>query len=129
MTMRNVLIVEDDICTQTVMTQLLQTIDSAIKADWATSAEKAKALLRMHHYDLTIADHTLNGEGTGLDLWRLCQDKYPSMPFFMISGLGIPEFFKLVGENQIMPAFLPKPFHVGECKQLLKCLLDSNASK
>lgn len=120
---RKVLVVEDDHCLKLVMTRVFNSIDQAIELDWTTSAEEARDALQGENYSLIVADFSLEGKSTGLDLWEICQEKYPDVPFVVISSMSVIEFYKLVGDNQISPPFLPKPFYIGECRQILKSLL------
>ncbi len=121
---QKVLVVEDDETLEIVMDRIFQSIDSSITYKWVITAEKAIAELQTAHYDLVVADFSLQGKGTGLDLWEFCQERFPEKPFVMISSLGIDQFFKLVGDYRISPLFLPKPFYTGECRQVVGHLLE-----
>ena len=122
----HVLIVEDDVCLKTILGRVLGSIDPNVSYTWATSAEDAKKILAEMKVSLIIADFALFGEETGLDLWKHCKELFPSLPFLMISGLGVERFLELVARDRITPPFLPKPFRVGECQQILKALLENN---
>ena len=118
-----ILVVEDDICLQTILERIFHAIDKSLKFDWVTSAEEAKLALKAEKYSLVIADHNLSGDLSGLDLWDICQAEYPGLSFILISSIGVQDFFKTVGPHRISPLFLPKPFYASECKQLLESLL------
>jgi DNA-binding NtrC family response regulator len=120
-----VLVVEDDVDLKVILERILLKIDPALKYEWVTTAEEAAVELRRDHYALVIADFTLEGKGTGIDLWELVQERYPHIPFMMMSALDVEMFFKLVGRNRTCPIFLPKPFYSGECRQVIESLLQS----
>lgn len=125
-----VLIVEDDIELSTVFDHVLRTIHPGIVSDWVTSVEQAISYLktkaaRLHRtpYDLILADIWLEGESTGLDLWKLVQEELPDLPIVVTSAMPIDRFFAKVGRGTISPPFLAKPFNPGDCRQLLEGLL------
>jgi response regulator of citrate/malate metabolism len=125
-----VLIVEDDLALTTVIDQVLYTIDPHIKCDWVTSAEQAAAKIKEmisessdHPYDLILADIFLEGNKSGLELWEFCRDQFPDMPIVLTSALPVDKFLNSIGENMICPPYLPKPFHLGECRQVLEGML------
>jgi DNA-binding NtrC family response regulator len=118
-----VLVVEDDLSLKTVMTRIFSSVRPDFEITWVPSAESALAKLSQQSYDLVFADVYLSGIMTGLDLWTYCYDRLPAMNFVLISNLGVNQFFDLVGRERIAPPFLPKPFYVGECKELVSSLL------
>lgn len=128
-----ILIVEDDLELKVVMDRVLDAIAPGAEVDWVTSTEEAMDLLRDRRfstgkrskpYDLLIADIFLEGESTGLDLYRLCQQELFDMPIMVTSGMSAEKFFQAVGPNMISPPFLQKPFLYGECAQMIQGVLD-----
>ncbi len=120
-----ILVVEDDICLSHIITRIFKSIEPQPEIHWVCSAEEADIKIKENdaNYSLIIADYTLNGDQTGIDLWNNCLKKYPKIPFMMISSLTISMFFDLIGPNKISPPFLPKPFYTGEFRQMIEALL------
>ena len=118
-----ILVVEDDLCQQTILTRIFHSIDVGLEVVWVTSAEEALRCLERDSFQLIFADCYLDGKSTGFDLWDFCRNEYPDTPVLLTSGMGVETFFKLVGSNQVAPAYIPKPFYAGECRQYLQSLL------
>jgi DNA-binding NtrC family response regulator len=126
MDMRNrVLIVEDDKSCETLLRQIIHSVDPEAKIDWVENAEAAALTLVQERtrgvpYNLVISDIFLSGKLTGFDLWRIYREFYPSPPVVLTSSLPIPNYLEaLDGETEI-PIFLPKPFFAQECKLIVK---------
>src|SRR5437868_3885833 len=117
----HILVVEDDICLSHIIERIFKSLDPSAELTWVYSAEEAYLKLdeNKSKYSLIVADYTLTGHETGLDLWDKCQTSHPNIPFVMVSSLTVDMFFKLVGTQKISPPFLPKPFYTGEFKQLV----------
>jgi len=126
---RKVLVLEDDLCLKTMLTRLLQMIDPNMEILWKTTGDQAIEDLNHHlksegnPYDLVIADISTPGERSGLDFWQLCRLRFPKMAFLFISSMPVDRFLKTLGSNMLCPPFLPKPFTVGECRQIVEGLL------
>jgi len=127
---RKVLIVEDDLEMCMVLDRVLTTTDQHVMVDWATSVDEAISRLQekaaqsiTRPYDLILADIFLEGQSTGIDLWKLCQEEFPDVPVVVTSSLPLEKFFALVGRGNIAPPFLAKPFQVGGCRQFLEGIL------
>jgi DNA-binding NtrC family response regulator len=126
---RRVLVVEDDHAYETILKRIVRAIDPAIRIDWVSSAEKAlqrigEVYSRGETYDLIVADIFLSGEKTGLDFWEICQKHMPNTPVVITSGLPANKFLSAVGQRNIAPPFLEKPFTAGECRQILEGFLN-----
>ncbi len=124
------LILEDDIELSTMMEQVLKKVAPNLWLDWATSAEEAMTRLEdvlasknENPYQLIIADIFLDGESTGIDFWRSCQEIVPGTPVLITSALSLDRFFATVGQESISPPYLQKPFTPIECKQVFESLL------
>ncbi len=124
--MNRVLIIEDDISLTNLMTTVLEEISPNIKIDWATSGEEAEAYLMReseihdtHPYDLVVADIFLEGEITGLDIWKLCDQKYPKTQILVTSSLPVERFVSCLKNEYSCPNYLPKPFTLSECKETI----------
>jgi DNA-binding NtrC family response regulator len=117
-----VLIVEDELCLKTVLTQILSKLDSGCEVIWVESVGSAKVALRMERFSLIISDYLLKGKKTGLDLWHECERRYPDTPFLMISGIDVPSFLRR-NKGARVPSFLPKPFYAEECRSMIRNLV------
>lgn len=124
-----VLIVEDDLDMVDIVEKILLSINPSTEVSWASSAEEAHFRLhsqKIHNwdspYDLIIADIFLEGEETGLDLFRRCQGLYPDIPFIATSSTSIDKFYSKYGFSKI-PLFLAKPVQYSEWKSILQDLL------
>lgn len=128
-TRRKVLILEDDLCLKTMLIRIFQAVDPDIEILWKTTGDEAIEDLNHHlkkegdPYDLVIADISTPGDKSGLDFWQLCRLRFPKMAFLFISAMPVDRFLKVLGSNVLCPPFLPKPFTVGECKQIVEGLL------
>jgi DNA-binding NtrC family response regulator len=125
---KKIFVVEDDHACETVLRRVIRSIDPQAKIDWLESAEDAFQLMTDEEnkgktYDLIIADIFLAGKSTGLDLWRACHELYPLTPMLLTSGLQVDRFLETVGKETVAPPYLPKPFYLGECQQVIKGLL------
>ena len=126
---KRILIVEDDLCLQTLMSRLLQSINKDIDLHWVTTAEEALMVIEEEkqlsgrQYDLIVSDIFLPGKRNGLDLLAVCQRICPDSPVLLTSGMPVDQFLKAIGRDAICPPYLPKPFFAGECRQLIEGLL------
>lgn len=128
---RHVLVVEDDLELSAVIDRVIQSIDPSITVDWVTSAEQAVALIKdrleSHQgdrpYDLILTDIFLDGNQSGLDLWKICQQQLPRTPMIVTSAVSADRFFTMLGQDAISPSFLPKPFLITECQQMFEGML------
>ncbi len=124
-TQRSVLIVEDDPWIEPVLSRGVREAmpNYDVKLDWVSTVESAKSKLWDGSYVMVIADVLLNDDQDGLELWHYCQKYFPEMPVLLISSLSFEAFFRRVGREDC-PAFLPKPFQVGECRQMVRGLAE-----
>ena len=126
MNMRNrVLIVEDDRACETILSRIVHSVDPEAKIDWAESAEAAALQLVQERgkgtpYNLVIADVFLTGKLTGIDLWRLYRDFYPSPPVVLTSSLPLSNYLATMQNEPDAPIFLAKPFFAEECRVIVK---------
>jgi DNA-binding NtrC family response regulator len=126
-----VLVVEDDLCMKEILSLLLQNIDPHIEIKWMHSADEAwkevhtKSKAIASPYNLFISDISTPGIKSGLDFWKTCKSRYPHIPFLFTSGMPVETFFETFGSSIVCPPFLSKPFAVGECRQIMKILLES----
>jgi CheY-like chemotaxis protein len=126
---KRVLVIEDDLCLETILSRIIKSVAPEVEIDWTTSAEDALdriqggRLVPAKKYDLILADIFLEGAKTGIELWETCQTNFPDTPVLLMSGMPIDEFFRQVGREAVSPPYLPKPFSVGECGQIIGSML------
>lgn len=125
-----VLIVEDDVSLANLLTTVLQDASPDISIDWATSGEEAERYLEedgelFGHcpYDLIIADIFLEGEITGLDIWRKCNSIYPDTNILVTSSLPVGKFVSCLKDEQACPEYLAKPFSLAECREAVSAFM------
>ena len=126
---RRVLVVEDDLGAQLTIMRVLRSIDQEIEIDTVATADDAFSMIESGvprpgaMYDMVLADIYTPGELDGLSLWFRCQMRYPMIPFIMVSGMTTEHYFDTFGSDQVVPAYLEKPFMPQECRQLICSLL------
>ncbi|MBI4127934.1 MAG: response regulator [Parcubacteria group bacterium] len=121
---RDVLIVEDDLSYKIMLERILRSIDPRLKIKWTTTAEAAKAVFQKEHYALVIADFALEGDGTGLDLWKALRERHPTVPFILISGYASAGPAKTASGYATDLPFLTKPFPAMRCRQMIESALE-----
>ena len=126
---RKILLVEDDLHWQMVMSRVLKSLDENIVIRCVRNAKQAhEALANSPNYDLIIADHFIDGEVTGFDFWKECRTRHHRIPFVMISSMTESEFVKLTKQAG-HPIFVSKPFEVEDLKSLLTWQLGMPSDK
>jgi len=126
---KRVLIIEDNRSLETAMGRLLKTIRPEAEVDWATTADEVIEALEEQKiafnllYDLVIADITLPGKLSGLDFWNYCGNRYPSIPFLVISGMPTEQYLELTSKIHVPPRFLSKPFSLADCRNAIESLM------
>lgn len=120
--LNKVLIVEDDVSLTNLLTRVIEDIAPNVEVDWATSGEEAENYLKKEGeiygarpYDLVIADIFLEGDITGLDIWKLCDTSYPETNILVTSSLPVERFVSCLKNEFACPPYLPKPFTMAEC--------------
>ncbi len=126
-TRKSILIVEDDECMHAILGRIIRSIDPDLAYQWVTTAEEAIAELRQNNHSLVLADVSLAGRASGLDLWESAHSAFPKLPFVMMSSMGVQTFLGLIGRKRASPAFLAKPFYPGECRQIIESMLNTTA--
>lgn len=122
------LIVEDDLSHFMMIRQILEAVDEYVDVKWVRTGEEGTVALKeaaaaKAQFSLIIADHSLDGRTTGINLWEYCLTKYPKIAFLMVSSLPLAAFFKYVGPDRICPPYIEKPVRAGECRRLIEGLL------
>lgn len=105
---KNVLVVEDDPYWQFKIENSLKDFDKDMHIECVSSAEQAEQKMAKNKiYDVIIADHYLDGNETGLDLWKKCHDKMTHQTFLMISGIKEIDFRNMAPDKDLV--YLEKP--------------------
>ena len=127
---RRILVVEDDPGLVFLLEEIFASIDPDARLDWIKDGDRAIAEFRANllrgedrRYDMIISDNYLDGESSGIDLWRVCQELDPEILFLVISAMSLDKFFGAIGPDVIIPPFLQKPFSVAEGKRVIEGLL------
>jgi len=127
-----ILVIEDDKTMTVLLGRALLEMNSDIEIHWAASLEQAvKQLIQNTDieqnlpYDLVIADIFLEGNGTGLDFFKLMNETYPRIPFLVISSLAFDQVMEaLDGETESARlTYLRKPFLFNQCKEKVREIL------
>ncbi len=116
---KSVLIVEDDLALRPLWERAF--LAKAVKIDWATSMEEAEQYIRVRFnngipYHLVIADISLEGKGTGIDLWNRYGEEASN--FVFVTGLPISKqaFHTLL--NYGYPPYFKKPLTAKKCLEI-----------
>lgn len=129
---KRILVIEDDKNMTVLLGRALLDMNSDIEIHWAVSLEQAvKQLIQntdieqKQPYDLVIADIFLEGNGTGLDFFKLMNETYPQIPFLVISSLAFDQVLDaLEGETDGgRLTYLRKPFLYNQCKDKVREIL------
>lgn len=115
-TQLHVMIVEDDSCLYHSLARALRQVNRNCQITYATNVDSALENLSHQNIDLIISDYTLCGFENGLDLWKTCRERYPHLPFVMMSGMPITQYLGLVKQEKNPPRYIPKPYSVSEIK-------------
>lgn len=118
---KSVLIVEDDVTLKPLWERVFDLMDKNIHVDWTTTAEMAEKLIRQrfsfgHAYNLVIADISLEGKETGLDLWNKYGEETSN--FVIVTGhtISTHDF-----QNRLdfgLPPYFRKPLNVKLCFEI-----------
>lgn len=121
---KRVLLIEDDPYWQQIVGRTMKTIDKNISLRCVRSVNHAEQVLynNNNNFNLIIADHYLDGDATGLDLWRKFKKSNNDIPFLMISGLNNEDFLDLLSNDSEYPNYLQKQLLIRQ----LKSTIDKN---
>ena len=116
---KSVLIVEDDLALRPLWERAF--LSKKVVIDWATSLEEAEHHIRTRFtqnqpYNLVIADISLEGKGTGIDLWNRYGEEASN--FVFVTGLPITKqaFHTLL--NYGYPPYFKKPLTAKKCLEI-----------
>jgi DNA-binding NtrC family response regulator len=125
---RRVLVAEDEPDLHSVIEHILKPFGCEIQFE--TQIDRAVKAVLKNRYDLIVADHTFGQSAkNGLDLFNLCEQKIPGVPFVLMSGFPADVFDSLVKLGKSLPPFLSKPFSVAECRGILEKAIASEPDK
>jgi DNA-binding NtrC family response regulator len=123
---KRILVVEDDLCVGRIIFHMIRSVTPNVKIDWFLSAEEALGKINDLEsvsgasYDFIIADITLAGRTTGIDLWKTCKRRNLSTQFLFISGMPKEDFLKTVeGYSSSLPKYLQKPLSISEGQEII----------
>lgn len=114
---RRVLIVEADSQLAPLLDEGLAAVEPGIEIDRAVSVNAAVDRLTAVGYDLIVSDEEIDGTRAGPFLRHLCQRRFPSVPFVLLSSADDD------GEEPD-EALLHKPFSAAELRERVTRLLD-----
>ncbi|MGE3683917.1 MAG: response regulator [Bdellovibrionales bacterium] len=120
---KSVLIVDDDPFWQEVIRLEVERALGSCSVTMVTNVDQASRLLHQNTYDLVVADHFLEGEKTGYDLWQLCQAEGVGVPFLLTSGQLLP-----INAAKQSVEFTPKPIGSADMSQKVIGLLHPTRS-
>lgn len=126
-----ILVVEDNISMLLLVQKAIFNVLPNAEVYSAVSLEEAFAILIKNSdinekkpYDLIIADIFLEGNGTGLDLWRVLCGTYPRIPFLVISSLAEENVLAGIRESEKKNLiYFRKPFLISELQLKIKDVL------
>jgi len=119
--LQKVLIVEDDLALSNLLCEVIETFSPDVEIHMATSGEEAEHYLEQElgkgraPYDLVVADIFLEGDVTGLDVWKTCDLNHPETEILVTSSLPVEKFKSYLKNEDSCPPYLPKPFSLEEC--------------
>jgi len=126
-----ILVVEDNMSMLLLVQKAIFKVLPNAEVSSAVSLEEAFAILIKNSdihdkkpYDLVIADIFLEGNGTGLDFWRVICGTYPQIPFLIISSLAEDKVMSNVLEHEKKNLiYFRKPFLMPELQAKIKEVL------
>jgi len=131
---KSVLVIEDDVSVSNLIERVLRGISPSLQLDWSTSAEDALSFFDSATteptacpYQLVICDFYLEGPKTGLEFWYFFRQRYPDVPFVLMSSVPLEDFFEPDDSSEV-PYFLKKPFDIGQCRVFFSAILNGDDS-
>lgn len=128
---KSVFVIEDDLSTSNLIERVLRSISPGIELEWCTSAEEAIEIINAAYsasksspFVLVISDFYLDGPKTGLDFWNFFHQRYPNVPFILMSSADLDDFMDS-DESTSVPYFLKKPFDISQCRAFLSKFIKS----
>jgi DNA-binding NtrC family response regulator len=125
-----VLLIGDDATLREQLIRVIYLIDPNTRVVTAENPQEGGELLAQSEpedaFKLVILDLDVKSPLAGVDLWNSCRKKYYDTEFLVISGLPMKEFLKVVDTVGGIPAHLPKPFQLDQCKAFVASFLTGN---
>lgn len=126
-----ILVVEDNVSMLLLIQKAIYKIRPQAEIYSAVSLEEAFTILiknanieEKNPYELIIADIFLEGNRTGLDLWRVLRGTYPDIPIIVISSISEEQVMSNILENEKKHMiYFKKPFMVSELQAKIKEVL------
>ena len=107
--MKHVLIVDDLFEVRLVIRSLLE--EEEVEILEAEDGRQALKVLEEGAVDLVVTDNQMPNM-TGFELMKVAQERFPSLPFIVVSSTAEEVDFKPLGPRAIMS----KPFHLADLK-------------
>ncbi len=131
---KNILIIEDDSDLIEVLKILMRDVFPGATVQTASSIEDAIRLLSPVTsaknfnlpYDLVFADIFLKGNGTGLDILRLCRTVYPELHLLLSSAMPRSQLADLMKGEEVPLDYLEKPFSLEDCREKIRSAVYRN---
>jgi CheY-like chemotaxis protein len=130
----SILIVEDDMGLATVLTRIIKKVHPEATLTWATDMAEALGKIQKQKldnakpFDLILSDLLLPNAELGTSLWSFCRVHQPQTPFAVMSSVEPSTYFRMFAGKDEPPPFLPKPFRVEDCQELLSFMLLGHGS-
>jgi response regulator of citrate/malate metabolism len=125
-----VLLIGDDATIREQLLRVIHQIDPNTRVVSVASPQEGGELLAQTEpedaFKLVILDLDVKSPLAGVDLWNTCRKKYYDTEFLVISGLPMSDFLKVVDTVGGIPAHLPKPFQLDQCKGFISSFLTGN---
>ncbi|HEX8469976.1 MAG TPA: PAS domain S-box protein, partial [Brevundimonas sp.] len=116
---RRLLLVEDDVGVAAVATELLTGLGLEVEA--AQSGPEALERLGAAPFDVMLSDIVMPGGMTGIELARVCAERFPLMPILLTSGYAGDDVDEALADAPW--PFLRKPYSGDQLRQALGELL------
>ncbi|MBT4761820.1 MAG: response regulator [Bdellovibrionaceae bacterium] len=118
----NILIVEDDLFSQKLFSHIiskitLQRSNFIIADNYVDTIEKLQLNL---HFNLAIVDVNLDGDLSGIDVFKVLHKKFNSIPVIMTSSLKKNKVESELSKFIHKPLFLQKPFTPQLCELIIQ---------
>jgi two-component system response regulator HupR/HoxA len=111
-----VLLVDDEPALLEIFAAILQ---RHFEVTSANNAQEAEAWLRRKTFKVILADHLMPKE-TGLDFLTRMRVEFPQVQRILATGNMTPEMMRVVGESNLLFAYLEKPLSITALVQVVQ---------
>jgi PAS domain S-box-containing protein len=113
------LLVEDDVNVAAIAVELLTGLGLDVQA--VETAPQALQILSEGHFDIMLSDVVMPGGMTGIELARICAQRYPDLPILLTSGYAGDDVDEALADAPW--PFLRKPYSGEQLREALADLL------